>query len=108
MTRRQTPASTLAAWQASRDLEQARKLAAAHALAEAATAHTAQTWTPCHPSAGIAAERDDGARVGWTNLDTVPRVNASVRVGDVFISVRGPDVPTALDALALAVARVTA
>ena len=108
MTRRQTPASTLAAWQASRDLEQARKLAAAHALAEAATAHTSQPWVPCHPSAGIAAEREDGARVGWTNLDTVPRVKASVRVGDVFISVRGPDVPTALDALALAVARVTA
>ena len=37
MTRRQTPASTLAAWQASRDNEQARKLAAAHALAEGAS-----------------------------------------------------------------------
>ena len=107
MTRRQTPASTLAAWQSARDNEQARKLIASSAIAEAATAHTAQTWHPCHPSAGIAAEREDGARIGWTNLDTVPRVNASVRVGEVFVSVRGPDVPTALDAMALAVARVT-
>jgi hypothetical protein len=105
MTRR-TPSSTIAAWQAARDREQAAKVTAAQALADAAASHSGRKWTALSPPHGIAAEDANGYRVGWTNLDTVPKINASVRIGETFLSVRGPDVATTLDALELAMQRV--
>ena len=108
MTRRLTPSRALAAYLTARDNADRLKSAAAEALAVAASAHNGWIWSACAPSDGVAAVGPHGRRVGWTDLSGSPTVNASVRVGDVFVSVRGPDVPTALDALALAVARVTA
>lgn len=100
MTRRLTPSRALAAYMASRDNTERLKSAAAEALALAASAHTGWTWTACPPSDGVAAVDNHGRRVGWTDLNTSPMVNASVRVGDAYVSVKAADVATALDLLA--------
>lgn len=100
MTRRPTPSRALAAYLTARDESDRRKSAAAEALALAAAAHTGWTWTACPPSDGIAATDDHGRRVGWTDLNNSPMVNASVRSGDVYLSVKAGDVATALDLLA--------
>jgi len=99
LTRRLTPSRAVAAYLTARDETDRLKSAAAEALALAASAHTGQTWAALPPADGIAATDNGGYRVGWTDLNGSPMINASVRMGDVYVSAKAADVATALDLL---------